>query len=202
MLVLFFEDKRLTTLVMIFWLMVMISIYAFSGVEHNVFLQFGPSEATYVMGFHVDTWPRWYMVSCIAFLNTCFNEFIGGSLDPWIINTIQDEKTTVLPYPKWVCMLIVQTLSIYGHIMSLFGIALLLSQIDFLVIRTVADIIVTTFAMYRFMAHKTVDSGYTRVSENKYELSDNKIVISGSEHENSTGGENRDIARGNEVHPP
>ena len=31
-----------------------------------------------------------------------------------IINTIQDDKATMLPYPKWVCLFITQATSVYG----------------------------------------------------------------------------------------
>eukprot|EP00961_Rhodomonas_salina_P294928 3934970-Rhodomonas_salina.2 len=45
--------------------------------------------------------------------------------------------------------------------MSVFGIALLLSQVDFFVIRSLADFIVSTFATIKFMEKKTVDTAYT-----------------------------------------
>eukprot|EP00961_Rhodomonas_salina_P097482 1311026-Rhodomonas_salina.2 len=49
--------------------------------------------------------------------------------------------------------------------MSVFGIALLLSQIDFFVIRSLADFIVSTFATIKFMEKKTVDTAYTPLTD-------------------------------------
>ena len=52
-----------------------------------------------------------------------------------------------------------------GHVMSVFGIALLLSQVDFFVIRSLADFIVGTFATIKFMEKKTVDTAYTPLAD-------------------------------------
>jgi hypothetical protein len=157
-----FEDKRMTSAVMMSWLCIVLVVYGASGVSahHGQFLHVGPSEETVVMGIAINTWPKWYALAILAFLKTGMNEFVGASIDPWIINTVQDEKTNVLPYAKSTCLVIVLLYQIYGHIMSVFGIALLLSQVDFLLIRMVADTIVTTFAMNRFMANKQVKVYY------------------------------------------
>ena len=47
---------------------------------------------------------------------------------------------------------------IYSHIMSIFGIFLFFSQIDFLVIRTMADVIVTIITTHWWMQPKIVDA--------------------------------------------
>lgn len=161
-----FEDKRLTCILMMGWLIIVLIIYAFSGAtdHHGQFLHVGPSAETVVMGVVIDTWRKWYVLAGLAFLKTAMNEFVAASINPWIINTIQDEKTSTLPYPKFVCLLITQLYTVYSHIMSVFGIALLLSQVDFLLLRILADLIVTTFAMYRFMLHKRV-AGYNEIVE-------------------------------------
>lgn len=160
-----FEDKRLTCVMMMSWLLIILVVYGFSGAtdHHGQFLHIGPSDQTVVMGVVIDTWPKWHVLAALAFLKTAMNEFVGAAIDPWIINTVQDEKTTTLPYSKTTCLVIVQLYTIYGHIMSVFGIALLLSQVDFLVLRVLADLIVTTFAMYRFMLHKRVQ-GYNEIA--------------------------------------
>lgn len=50
-------------------------------------------------------------------------------------NTIQDHKTKYIPYPKWQCVSILLAYEVYTHIMSIFSMYLLFSQIDFLLIR-------------------------------------------------------------------
>eukprot|EP00961_Rhodomonas_salina_P237881 3215172-Rhodomonas_salina.1 len=156
-----FEDKRLTAAFMIAWLIVALVIFATSGIEKNEFLHIGPSNHTIVMGFKVDTWEKWRIISLFAFVSTCLNDFIFVSINQWVVNTIQDDKAHVLPYPKWVCLTIVQAKSFYGHVMAIFGLALLLAQFDFFLIRTSADLIVGTFATIKYMENKSVDTAYT-----------------------------------------
>lgn len=151
---------------MLIWLAMAVMFYAScTDTENNEFLHMGPSNNTKIMGVVIDTWAKWYTVSTLAFVKTAMNEFIGDSLGPWIINTIQDEKTKTLPYNKNVCILIVEMYTIYAHVMAIFGLALMLSQVDFLIVRVVADLIVTAYSLHRFMLNKTVDAKYKELEE-------------------------------------
>jgi len=161
-----FADKRQTTILMLLWLTVAVTIYAScANIEENEFLHMGPSNSTKIMGVVIDSWAKWYTVSVLAFVKTGMNEFIGDSIGPWVINTIQDEKTKMLPYSKRVCILIVEMYTVYSHVMAVFGLALMLSQIDFLIVRVMADMIVTAYSLNRFMANKTVDAKYKELDE-------------------------------------
>jgi len=152
-----FDDKRQTTCVMMTWLLIVMVCYDKSEpVGGSSFLKYGPSNTTVIMGVHVDTWPKWGGVIAFSFVNTCMNEFISNSIDPWILNTIQDDKTKSIPYSKMECVVITQLYNIYCHMMSVVGISLLMSQIDVLGVRIFADLIVSTFAMRRFVRDKVV----------------------------------------------
>ena len=70
-------------------------------------------------------------------------------------------QANVIPYPKPVCIGITLLYTIYCHAMSLIGIALLLSQIDFFIVRVLADLAVTSFALTQFLRDKTVSQGYS-----------------------------------------
>ena len=104
-----------------------------------------------------NDWWKWSALATFSFFNTAVNEFLDSALSPWFVNTVQDHKTRFLPYSKFTCLVITQMFTIYGHIMSVFGIFLFFSQLDFLLIRLVADLIVNHYVTYRFMANKTVD---------------------------------------------
>ena len=54
-------------------------------------------------------------------------------------------------------MLITQIYTVFCHVMSIFGIFLLFSQIDFLIIRTIADLLVNQYTTTMFMQNKIVD---------------------------------------------
>jgi hypothetical protein len=46
---------------------------------------------------------------------------------------------------------------LYWSVMGVFGIGMMLSQIDFVLMTLIADLLVSTFTMYKFTEHKTVD---------------------------------------------
>lgn len=54
-------------------------------------------------------------------------------------------------------MFISLSYDVYVHVMSIFGLYLMFSQIDFLMIRMVADCIVTMFTTWEWMKNKKVD---------------------------------------------
>jgi hypothetical protein len=80
---------------------------------------------------------------------------MSDALGPWILNTITDHKTRFIPYSKWICLGITQTWSVYCNIMSVFSIFLAMSQIDFVLIRMLADLSVNAYTTTKFMRNKT-----------------------------------------------
>ena len=165
-----FDDKRQTSTIMMGWLLIVMFFYNQSEPsEGSSFLQFGPHENTVIMGVYIDTWHKWGLVMIFTFINTCMNEFFSNSLDPWILNTIQDDKTKTIPYSKGMCMLLTQLYNVYCHLMSVVGISLLLSQVDVLAVRIIADVLVSTFAIKRFLRDKAVvveeGIGYSHVDQ-------------------------------------
>ncbi len=74
-------------------------------------------------------------------------------------------QTTTIPYSKLVCVGITLSYTVYCHAMSVVGIALLLSQVDFFFVRVLADLVVSAFAMTQFLRDKTIaQPGYTNVA--------------------------------------
>ena len=106
------------------------------------------------MTLTIDSWHEWWMVACASFLSTCMNDFFSDALGPFFINTIQDHKTRYLPYSKTTCYVILQLWSTYCCLMSIFSIGLLMSQIDFLLIRLLADLVVNSFTTFKFLKNK------------------------------------------------
>ena len=71
-----------------------------------------------------------------------------------MMNVIQDHKARFIPYPNSQCMVICLMHDIYTHIMSIFGMYLLFSQVDFLIIRALADLLVTFISTRWFLQGK------------------------------------------------
>ena len=139
------------------WLVIVLLAFNTIGLFHSDFVRLGPSETTKIMTITIRTWNEWSMVAVASFTSTCFNDFFSDSLSPFFLNTIQDQKTKYLPYSKMTCYIILQLWSVYCALMSIFSVGLLMSQIDFLLIRLVADLMVNTFTTFKFLNGKEVN---------------------------------------------
>lgn len=150
-----FDDKRVITVFLMAWLSIVLVVFKDIGLLETTFMTLGPSESTVFMGVKLNTWYKWGLVAAFTFINTSVNDFVSDALSPWILNTITDHKTRFIPYPKLICLTITQTWSIYCNVMSVFGIFLAMSQIDFVLIRMVADLMVNAYTTTKFMRNKT-----------------------------------------------
>jgi hypothetical protein len=153
-----FHDQRKSIIALYAWLAILIGLFVNIGIGDSTFLHFGPSENAEFMTIKIDTWSKWTIIAVFQFCNTFINIFVAESMFPWIQNTIQDHKNKYLPYSKSTCMWICQTYYFYGNIVSMFGLFAMFVQVDFLVIRTVADILVSYYTTNQFLKTKTHDA--------------------------------------------
>lgn len=152
-----FDDKRIAIGVMMVWLVVVLIGFSSIGLLHSDFIRVGPSETTKIMSLTIRTWSDWTMVACASFLSSIVNDFFSDSLGPWFLNTVQDQKTRYLPYSKLTCYVILQLYATYCAFMSVFSVGLLMSQVDFLLIRLFADLLVNTYTTFKFLRGKEVN---------------------------------------------
>lgn len=150
-----FDDKRVVTVTLMSWLILVLGVLKEVGLMDAHFMSFGPSVKTVFMGMTIDTWYKWGLVAAFTFINTSVNDFMSDAISPWVLNTITDHKTHYIPYRKWVCLTITQFWSIYCNIMSVFSIFLAMSQLDFVLIRMSADMLVNAYTTTKFLRHKT-----------------------------------------------
>jgi len=152
-----FDDKRLAILLLMLWMVGVVFLLQTLDLMHSEFMTLGPSPHTKFMTLNIDTWHKWTLLVSATFANTCVSDFMSDAIAPWLQNTIQDHKTKYLPYSKFTCYTISQLWTVYCSVMSIFAISLMTSQIDFLLIRMLADLMTSTFTTYKFMRHKVVD---------------------------------------------
>ena len=150
-----FDDKRVSVCVLMIWLSAVLIVFKDIGLLDSQFMHFGPSEGTKIMGIKMDSWYKWALVAVFTFVNTTVNDFMSDAISPWLLNTLTDHKTRYIPYPKLVCLTISQFWSVYCNIMGIFGLFLAMSQIDFVLIRMCADLMVNCFTCMKFMRNKT-----------------------------------------------
>lgn len=153
-----FDDKRLAVTVLMAWLTVVMTVFKDIGLLDTAFMAFGPSVTAKFMGVVLDTWYKWGMVAGFTLVNTSVNDFMSDAISPWIINTITDHKSKYIPYPKYMCLAISQLWSVYCNLMSVFGMFLAMTQMDFVLIRMLADLTVNTYTNLKFMRHKEYSS--------------------------------------------
>jgi len=156
---LIFDDKRLAISILMIWMLGVVGSFQSIDLLHSQFMTFGPSPHTKFMTLNIDTWHKWTLLATATFANTCVTDFMSDAIVPWVQNTVQDHKAKYLPYRKFTCYVIAQLWTVYCSVMSIFAISLMTSQIDFLIVRMVADLLTNTFTTYKFMRHKIVDKG-------------------------------------------
>ena len=149
-----FDDKRVAVCVLMCWLIIVMILFKDIGLLDTSFMSFGPSSTAKFMGAVLDTWYKWGMVTIFTLVNTSVNDFMSDAISPWLLNTITDHKSKYIPYPKFVCLAISQLWSVYCNLMSVFGMFLAMTQIDFVLIRMLADLTVNTYTNLKFMRFK------------------------------------------------
>ena len=126
--------------------------------DSSPFLNVGPSDKTELFGVKLDNWYIWWCVTIYTFISTAIAAFASDSIVPWITNTIQDHKTKYIPYSSISCWLIIQLWTVYAVTQSVIGLFVALTQVDFLLVRLLADMIVNHFTTAYFLRNKIVDS--------------------------------------------
>lgn len=149
-----FDDKRVGILCLMTWLGIVMCLFYDVGLFKGQYMRLGPSPETIFMQTVLDTWYKWNMVALFTAVNTCINDFMSDSISPWLLNTVTDHKTKYLPYPKYQCLLISQFWSLYCGIMSIAGLMITLTQVDFVIIRLVCDLLVSIYTNMKFMRDK------------------------------------------------
>lgn len=158
-----FEDQRLLVGMLTVWTVLSSAVcYYIMLVDHSPFLSFGPNARTVLFGVKLDSWFKWWVVAIYTFVSTTIAAFASDSIVPWVTNTIQDHKTKYIPYPPCVCIVIIQLFTIYAVIMSVIGLFVALSQVDFMLIRLAADLIVNHVTTLYFVHGKIVDAARYR----------------------------------------
>ena len=153
-----FNDRRVVSWLLMAWTVITaVVFFAIMHAENSPFLVFGPNNHSKLFGVKLDNWGKWWCVAIYTFVSTFVAAFASDSVVPFITNTIQDHKTVYVPYKKMTCLAIIQVFTCYSVVISIVGLFVALTQIDFTVIRLVADLIVNHITTTYFLRGKIVD---------------------------------------------
>lgn len=154
-----FNDRRIVTWLLLAWTILTATVfYSIMHAESSPFLVFGPNTHSKLFGVKLDTWTKWWAVTIYTFISTFVAAFASDSVVPFITNTVQDHKTIYIPYSKTTCLLIIQIFTCYSVVISIVGLFVALTQIDFTVVRLLADLIVNHITTSYFLRGKVTDS--------------------------------------------
>jgi hypothetical protein len=103
---------------------------------------FGPSDRIKFFGIKINTWPRWISLAIYSFIDTIILQWAKNIMKPWITNTIQDHKSSELPYPREICVLICIIYYIISNGIELMEYLILFSSLDFVIIKLFAAILI------------------------------------------------------------
>ena len=158
MLMKLFDDKRLLCACLMIFTAFSSLVFCYIMVkDHSNFLSFGPNKHNKLLGVALDTWFKWWITAAYTFISTGISAFASDALFPFISNVIMDHKTEYIPYSRWTCLMIIQCYTIYSVVMSVIGMFVALTQIDFMLVRILADILVNHFTTFWFLRGKKVD---------------------------------------------
>tara|TARA_B100001758_G_scaffold241882_1_gene249317 strand:+ start:9364 stop:10050 length:687 start_codon:yes stop_codon:yes gene_type:complete len=153
-----FNDRRVITFWLFMWTMLTCVVFFWiMYVDNSPFLQFGPNSHTKLFGVVLNSWAKWWCVAIYTFVSTCIAAFAGDSIVPFITNTIQDHKTLYIPYSKFTCLAIIQVFTCYSVVISIVGLFVALTQIDFTFVRLLSDLIVNHITTAYFLRGKVVN---------------------------------------------
>jgi len=153
-----FNDRRVVVAFLGLWTVLCCAVFLhIMFLDGSAFLVVGPNKQTRLFNVPLDTWPKWWCVAVYTFVSTCIAAFASDSVAPFIVNTVQDHKTRYIPYTKTTCLIIIQVWTTYAVIMGTIGLFVALTQIDFLVIRLVADLIINFVTTTYFLHDKVFD---------------------------------------------
>ena len=153
-----FSDKRVTAALLCVWMVVILVIFAYMGVfRASAFFNIGPSPTLHFMSVNVDTWAEWCLLAGFCFVDSMVKTFGHDSIVIWSIHTVCDPKCVDLPYPKWVCMAIIEMYYVYIYVSGVFKFFISLSQIDFVVINHLSDLLMKGYTYSSYMYAKKYD---------------------------------------------
>lgn len=153
-----FDNKLLIAAFISLWTFVSSFVFCIIMIKDDSnFLMLGPNNRNQLFGVKMDSWFKWWVTAIYTFVSTAIAAFASDALCPFFTNVIEDHKTKHIPYSKFTCLMIIQIFTIYGVIMSVIGMFVALTQVDFMFIRIAADLLVNCNTTYYFLRGKIVD---------------------------------------------
>jgi hypothetical protein len=149
-----FDEKRLVAALFFLWSIIVLTIFACTGVLNSAFVRFGPAPHLKFLDYRVDTWSKWLCVATFSVVDSAIWQFAFEAIHPWEINTILDPKCKTLPYSKTICLMILESYYLHGVVLGPFMFWISLTQLDFVLLKGLATMLMRTYSHYQYIKDK------------------------------------------------
>ena len=126
-------------------------LYLAGFYENSTFFSFG-LPVTF-MGKEINDYPTYIGLMLMLFFHQLVNNWVSSVTYPWIINCVQDPKSTELQYSRGTSMIIINLFAIYSELDVMLIIAGVVSQFVFFLILIAASLVSSTVINWQYVKH-------------------------------------------------
>lgn len=160
-----FTSPHLTiTVAYVYIIIMIISLYFAGFYEDSDFFNWGPPIKFF--NKTITTQRQFYGLHCLIFIHQFINNWVNNVVYPWIINNVQDHKTTEIEYSNRGALLIINLFNVYSEIDIVFVVMGFMSQISFVITVIICNIICGTFINKKYLDYK--DEAYAENAETEF----------------------------------
>ena len=147
---------RVTTVISVLavWMVIITLMPIILGFTESTFFSFGPNTTVAFFGMRVDTWPRWVFIIVYIVINQILQTYGLETITPWMINEIQNKKVKHMSMSPLMTQLVLGLWTIYLWSGRLFGLQVMISQIDFLICVLISDLFATALVTQMYIREK------------------------------------------------
>lgn len=138
------------------FLSAVITLFYFLGMYHDsTYFAFG-APVVFLTHEIKDDWV-FYLLLCVIFIHQLITNWIYEVVFPWIINTIQNQTSSTIPYSKVKCLMVINANALYTQLHLTFVVSGITAQVTFLVALIMADIMALTYVNWYYLRDKKYD---------------------------------------------
>jgi hypothetical protein len=153
------------------WLLLLMFIMSIGPHSNSTtFYTFGPNTTLTILGFHIDTYPKYILVVIYAIINTIIRSAKNNIISPWITLNIQDESKPLVNINKRHAYEMSLLTNVYGWIDWLIYVNMLLSQVDMIVIEITCDLMCTMYITRYYLSITERQTGHTLLNTEDIEI--------------------------------
>lgn len=147
------NDPRICISLLMTWGIIFSGIIYSLG-DGNLMFEYGPSEDRTFMSIKIDNWTVWSSIACLIMMDKFINSLAVDIIGSWISHTIYDHKNQVIPYTKTTCQIISCLYSFYFNLRYIITLKLIISQVDYGLLRVLSDVVATYYSTYLNIKNK------------------------------------------------